>query len=569
MPVSHRSTVSSSASTAAFGAARAVTSYARKVYVCNYLGKCKRPVLSFAIDGTLLALAAMLVGIAAWFTLQPEPVPLVHLSLTTAPFAAGAPTPLQIVLRPEGPDTLKNVRLRWLFPQGTQLLQSNPTLARDGSVFLGDLLPGAELVSHVVARPFQDVGEQSTFTVEVSYDNPDGSRAAFYASAERPVATSALLAELPEAFAATGFVSADGTTIPIRVTNQTSATLPSVHLSVLASGAAGEQLRQLGDLLPHESRTVYVTAFPVNGEATVSWSAGAASRDLVSDYWRGLVSAQPGAAFPEITSPLIARPGEPVTFTVSSAADGGVLAFHPALPIAHIAFFSDGRMEVLSDPASVSVTALDSEGSYEVTLPALPEDRPTNHEWLVVPLRRDSYGDLTVLGPASLGVSAGSLPFTAQVRYVSTAGDQLGAGPHPPRAGLETRYWAFWTVGPVESELKDIVVEADLPEGVEATGNVSAPDGGAVEIRGRHVTFMLPRLGGESGISETTAGFEIRVTPRASQIGTPILLLGQSVARASDTHETSFIFEARDGTKDSRLPEDKGDERKAIVAPAE
>lgn len=540
--------LATSASAAAFGAARALTSYVRDAYERKYHGHRPFPKTAFFVDGALLVIVSLLVGATLWFAAQPTPKPLVNMSLVSAPLMAGAPVPLAVTLRANGTEPLRNVRLRWRFPAGTQLLQSQPVLTTDGSVFLGDLAPGEESVSHVIARAFQAAGETATFTLEVSYHLDNGVRFQFTGSAARMIATSALTADLPSVIRNAIYISSEGTTIPIEVANHTSATLPFAHFTYRVNGMGGEERRALGDLLPGEHRFIFIPVTPNERKAEISWTAGAASRDLVSGSWRATVT---DGAFPSIEGPLLTKAGVPSRFGVSfEGMGGGVVIVHPAFP----------------NPVSEQAV---SSGRSQITLPALAEDHPSNHEWLLIPVIQNKSGGVDVLGPASLGATASDLPFTAQVRYLSTAGDQLGAGPRPPQAGLETRYWAFWTIGPVESELKDIIVETDLPAGVEATGNVSSPEGGSVVVTGRRVRFTLPRMGGDTDVPEVSAGFEIGITPVNENVGSLITLLATSTARAADTHATAMTFGAEDGPKTTWLPEDKENQAKGIVVPGE
>jgi hypothetical protein len=498
----------------------------------------------------------MLVAAAFWFGIKPAPAPLVSLSLSTPALTAGAPEPLALTVRSNAAEPLKNVRLRWRFPAGTQLLQSAPLLSADGSVFLGDLHPGSETVSHVIARSFLAIGETATFTVEVSYDLENGSRFTFFGSAMRPIEASALVADIPEAVRSARFVSFEGTTIPIQVTNRTSSTLPLVHLTYQINGTDGEERRTLGDLLPGENRFIFVPLKPSKGDFQISWNVGAASRDLMKGAWSA-VGYQTDV--PRIEGRLISRTAIPTRFTaVFDDTDGGLVIIHPSL---------SEQVMTFGLSSNQTIVKFVSAGRYEVALPALPENHPSNHEWLVIPVLRNNEGIVGVLGPASLGATAGELPFTSQVRYLSTAGDQLGAGPRPPQVGLETRYWAFWTIGPVESELKNIVVETDLPEGVRATGNISSPEGGSVVVTGRHVRFTLPRMGGDTDVAEVSAGFEIAITPDASNEGSILTLLETSVASAEDTHQTSLTFQAEDGPETTWLPEDKDNQARGIVVP--
>jgi hypothetical protein len=534
--------------TAALGASRALTSHLRNFYLVCYEGKCRRPRLTFFIDMGLLVIAAILLAFIVWFVRQPVAPPGVSVSFAVPPIQSGASVPLVVKVRSADGKAHRNVRLQWRLPQGAELLETHPAFTSDFGAYLGNVEPGRDASSYVLVRFFLPPGENANFGFSVLYDD-FGIEHQYTAADQRPIVGTALTADIPHEFLDAD-ITKDGTTVPIRVVNKTDRELPSAYIVLTTDYATttAEQ-RSLGNMAPQEERLIFASVKPTAGSVTLQWTAGAASRDLSAGSWTAAVVDAPPELFPTIAKPLRASPGTEIHLSVDDTRDGdALLVVHPlrSAPVERI-------------PLTVESTTIDLSAPVSAT--------GTNHEWFVVPVMTSTV-NRPVFGPAVMGVTAVTLPFTTQIRYLSSAGDQLGAGPNPPAAGIETRYWVFWTVGPVDNALEKITVDADLPSGVTATGNVSGPEGGASSITRRHVRWTLPKIepAEDSTSASATFGFEISVTPDESDIGEIIPLLGESAASAEDTH-TFTVFEGSDTAKTSELPEDAGKERAGVIQP--
>ena len=516
--------------------------------VC-YKDTCRNPRFTFFIDACLGGLAVALVAASLWFAYLPTAPPGIAISFSAPPLSAGAPVPLSVTVRSTDGQTHDNVRLWWRLPDGAQVLEAFPALSSDGMVFLGTVSPGQDVSSRVIARMFLPAGSNTDLIFSVMYDEGNGERQ-LYGTERRPIVATALTADIPPEFRVNA-VARKGVLIPLRIENPTSASLPSVHLSIKRTRTADEERLMLGDLGPHEVRWTYlpVTESADDDRAFLSWTIGAAGRDLAKGTWEADITDE---SFPLATVPLISDAGKPISIGVANVdASSELLVMQPlnAEPVRVVALTQDQK---------------------RVQLEPLSQEDGSNHEWFVAFVRTRADG-FRMLGPATRSSpSTGSFPFTAQILYRSSAGDQLGLGPNPPRVGAETRYWAFWTVGPVDAAMRDVVVEAELPPGVKTTGNVSTPDGGIVTLSGKRIRWTLPglRLPSDSGngLSEATFGVELSVTPTADQEGKSLLLLQENTARALDT-DTSRIFEAQADPQTSVLPEDANIEGAGIVQP--
>jgi hypothetical protein len=160
-----------------------------------------------------------------------------------------------------------------------------------------------------------------------------------------------------------------------------------------------------------------------------------------------------------------------------------------------------------------AVHETDIRGSSEdVFIPATAAGETPQQQWFAAPVLTRANGD-RILGPATFGVFTGAFPLSAEVRYLTDAGDQVGMGPHPPRAGEETRYWMFWNLGPVQGTLRDVHVQTTISDGARLTGSIAVPDGGSSSIFGQTIQWSLPEIGSDTGVSEALFGFEISLTP--------------------------------------------------------
>jgi hypothetical protein len=541
------------AAAVAMGPSRALTSHLRSYFFRCYDGTCTHPRATFLFDAALLLLAAVLVVIAVWFALMPEPISGVAISMHARPLLAAAPTPIRVVARSVDGLTHTNVRLRWHLPPGAQVLSAEPPLLADGTMFLGTVESGDEIAAHVVVRLFAMEHTEVPFGFSVQYDGDGVGRQGFFGLERRQIEGSALTADVPDAFRMPGVVPR-GAVVPIRIENTTDTEMPFVHVGFRETWSHAESQIVLGDLASKEVRWIFVpveaTPAGAEGEAPpeeiwLEWTVGAASRDVSSNAWQSRIVAV--ESVPSVSGDVVADAEQPISLEWTDLpGETTVLAVHPPS--------SNEALRFIVSPSAPFMS-----------LPAVAARAGGNHEWLVAPQLIDASG-AAVLGSATIGASPMALPFSTQVRYTSTGGDQLGVGPEPPQIGLETRYWVFWTVGPLREAVRDLVVRTTLPPGVRATGNVTAADGGTVAADDRTVRWDLPLLGGDGGVAkpEATVGFEIQVTPTLRDLGSLLPLVGTSTAIARDL-QTPLRFEAISAPQTSWLPEYIGERERGVV----
>lgn len=147
------------------------------------------------------------------------------------------------------------------------------------------------------------------------------------------------------------------------------------------------------------------------------------------------------------------------------------------------------------------------------------------------------------------------LSLQAETRYYTNEGDQIGRGPLPAEVGKETKYWAMLKIQNATSEIKNLVLSAELPDYIVWTGKSSVSHGQAVSYDSitRKINWKLNTI---SPYTQAGIYFEISLTPTESMIGTtPIILKNINI-----TGLDNYIQETIDQTTpniDISLPNDE------------
>lgn len=510
------------------GIGRVLTSGVRRFYERKYKRSERRPLVRravFIFDLLLVAAVFSLLALAVSLAVKPVLPATIDGSIVTGRVIAASGTPVVIKIKPVDNRMHTNVRIRWYIPPGTEVLSSSPPMLADGTVYLGDLRPGEELVSRAVLRTFRATGDVVSFFYTIQNIENGGERS-YTAIAERQVRGSALTARVPEEFHVDR-VTSQGAVLPIEVTNHGDRIVPFVELRASDGSPITFPRKALGDLAPGESRYVYVP-LSFTDEATLEWSVYALSREIDRGSW----SAKPyDWLSPDVESGLLIHPNEPGELVIVDGQEGVAVAIvHPFLsqPVRRVGLHV---------------------GENRIFIPASPLTGSPQRQWLVAPILLNPDGD--ILGSASYGVFASPLPLETRVLYYSDSGDQLGIGPHPPRVSEETRYWVFWNVGPTDVTLTNVRVSTDLPAGVRATGNVAAPDGGVWHMEEGSVTWQLDQLDSAVG-ANAVFGFEISIIPGAGEGGNRTALIGETNSSAVDS-ETGIILRAQEPEQQSEV----------------
>ncbi len=142
------------------------------------------------------------------------------------------------------------------------------------------------------------------------------------------------------------------------------------------------------------------------------------------------------------------------------------------------------------------------------------------------------YENTASTQPLKIGTT---LDMTAELRYYTNEGDQLGRGPLPPQIGQETKYWGIINITNGTSQLTNLNFSAELPSYIKWTGknSVSIDKPPTFDSSNNKVHWSIPTLN-----AHETAGlyFEISFTPNENQRGTWPIILQNITVNAHDTY---------------------------------
>ena len=133
------------------------------------------------------------------------------------------------------------------------------------------------------------------------------------------------------------------------------------------------------------------------------------------------------------------------------------------------------------------------------------------------------------------------LNLQAESRYYSNEGDQIGRGPLPAQVGQETKYWAMIKIQNATSQVKNLLLAAELPNYVSWTGRSSVSHGQDISYNSntRQVTWKLSTMA-----PYTQAGiyFEVSLTPDTTMVGqTPIIVKNINLTGTDSYIEENII----------------------------
>ena len=139
--------------------------------------------------------------------------------------------------------------------------------------------------------------------------------------------------------------------------------------------------------------------------------------------------------------------------------------------------------------------------------------------------------------------------------YHSPQGDQLGIGPIPPVAGTPTTYWLIFKADNAGNDLKNFVVTARLPRGVELSGNESLVAGSySYDSESRRLIWRVGEIKAVGG--DYIANFGLTLTPSSGQVGQKALLL-ENIQYSADDVWTGSLLSGKINNIDTSLPDDR------------
>ncbi|MDD2680886.1 MAG: hypothetical protein PHE20_02145 [Patescibacteria group bacterium] len=146
------------------------------------------------------------------------------------------------------------------------------------------------------------------------------------------------------------------------------------------------------------------------------------------------------------------------------------------------------------------------------------------------------------------------LNLEANIYFHSPQGDQLGIGPIPPIVGIPTTYWLIVKAENLGNDLSDLVFSANLPTGVELSGEESLLAGKASYDKAqRRLIWQLDSLSAVGG--DYIANFGLNFTPTDEQVGKNAIILSNLRYNVTDNFTGTRISGSLNNL-DSSLPDD-------------
>lgn len=505
------------ASTVSLTTARAVTSHLRKRYREKYLGRHPYPAFVFSIDLSILALAAFLVGLNIYlFAVLPAPIGDYRLDLSAAAIRTAEPLALEARVQVTASSTREAVRLAWLLPSGTEILQSDPPLSSNNEAFLGSIKPGESATSRIIVRLFQSPGAV-TFEFRVH-----DARGVVSGRESRRIEGSGLRFEpiIPLTYLKTG------SEIPYVLRNDTNLELHGV--------AVGEQSFEA--LAPFEERVIVLTpdaSAPVRVEASVN-GVSVVQRDEAFAF----LNADPAEAR------IVMSPagGSVAHLTVETTRPVSVAVYHPGLA-------EQGHVKTYDVPVGRT--------NLSVPVGAVPEGAG---EWFALPFVRRTDG--TAIGKLVRAPLTTAFDLSVAARYYAANGDQIGIGPLPPMVGESTKYWVQLKLAPTTADISNVRMAVRLGPNVAVTGRSALPDGGSFVQTGDELVWTSDYVPANS--QGASASFEVELIPDANQRGTVPGLISSASASAIDQHNQVTLESSASGV-DANLPDDEKGKNKGTV----
>ncbi|MCC7523085.1 hypothetical protein IT407_04810 [Candidatus Uhrbacteria bacterium] len=489
--------------TVAFTPARAVTSHLRRRYRKHYVPRFRFPRIVFALDLTIFLCAIFLIAlqVALFVSLPPRPAPL-GLTFTSGPVISASPVTLVATVSSRDGRVRENLTLEWQLPESTEILNADPVIAKDNSVYLGRLEPGQTVESRLIVRLYAPIGDAN---IGFRVHDIDGY---LTGDAQRRIESSAI--KLEPLFPGSPALR-DGK-IPYRVQNASDQSIDGVTM-------LNAEPANLETLYPNQDKIVFV-------------SPGSRVSALVRAVPLVEAQAQSAPVTSSASLRLLESAGSRARFNIQSEESGIVRVYHPGIAHPHVKSFSV--------PVGETVVNINLD---RATLPG--------EAWYAV---FEGAGGQTNIELSKISTS---FEVSASARYYASTGDQIGIGPIPPRVGEETKYWVQLKIAPTQSDIADIKVMATLGNGVAPTGRSALPSGGGISQSSDQLVWSIPYLASSENGAE--ARFEVSITPSSSDRGKSMLLIANIDAMGTEVQSGNNL-NAASGYVDTFL---FGDEKAA------
>lgn len=521
---------------AALAPARAMTSFLRRHFRQKYQGRFKFARTVFLFDAVLVLIAASLIGLNIFILRHPTaPKAGLSLNLRANDLIAAQPLLLEAVVQSTDERAHDGVELAWHLPPWVEIVRADPPLAPGNRALLGQVAPSLEQRSKL----WVNIRALPKTKIDFSFSLSDQTMLwpkVYSGTYQRTIETSALSAE-PDIKARSIQL---GGSLPIVVKNNSSAIAPAVIVRLIQkTGAPNSHFAQ--------GHAVLIGAMPAGEKRVVFLEVDGQTSSTQANFVWQVEDASWPVNIHELDFNLV----KPLNVSIQMPA-----SVSPEDELIGVGYFSAEPCQLRVYHARQILTEGTVAGTYDLSagqgrifVPLKAGGTTTAASWSAVPVC-GRPGGLTV-GARSVGLLSNKLAFKAAARFFAETGDQLGVGPLPPQAGETTSYWIVWSVGPTETDLKNLILQTTLGAGVRATGKFAAPVAGNFSADGAQVIWSVPSLPATGQVPATFA-FEIEYNPTPADRGGIGVLIRKSSARALEA-ESGMVFEATVAAQDTNL----------------
>lgn len=154
------------------------------------------------------------------------------------------------------------------------------------------------------------------------------------------------------------------------------------------------------------------------------------------------------------------------------------------------------------------------------------------------------------------------LSLSAQIRYFADSNETIGTGPLPPIVGQLTSYRVFLNLTNSLHEIDNIKIQIRLPDYITYRGKKNVSTGNLTLGEQNQLTWQISRI--PNTVKESTAEFEISITPILSDANKILTLISEITAQATDSQTQAIITKTISGLT-TNLEADNLGKNKGVV----
>ncbi len=154
------------------------------------------------------------------------------------------------------------------------------------------------------------------------------------------------------------------------------------------------------------------------------------------------------------------------------------------------------------------------------------------------------------------------LGLSAQIKYFADNNETIGTGPLPPIVGQLTSYKVFLNLTNSLHEINNVKVQIKLPDYVTYQGKEKVSTGNLVLGEQNQLIWQISRI--PNTVKESTAEFEIAITPIMSDANKILTLISEITAQVTDSQTQAVITKTISGLT-TNLESDNLGKNKGVV----